>query len=108
VLGQTGKAKRFFAPLFIDLDRRRAGRERTWRHLTVAEDRQIVPSDTAVGYRIQSGREQWMAYRSLGPPGNRTVLGQNRTTEFFVVRLLPRDRVETIVDVESQEDDRAT
>ena len=45
-----------------------------------------MPRDVAVGYRAQSGDEQWVVYRSLGHSANRTVLGQNISTEFVAGR----------------------
>ena len=55
----------------------------TWRQLTVAEQRENVTCDVAVGYRVQFAKRQWLVYRSLTAPANRTVLGQNLSTEFF-------------------------
>ena len=47
---------------------------------------QVVPRDVAVGFRAQSGDDQWLVYRSLGPAGNRAVLGQNISSEFYAGR----------------------
>jgi hypothetical protein len=69
-------------PLLLDLCPRRSREERTWRQLTVGENLEIVPRDRAVAYRAQSGDDQWVFYRSLGPVGNRTFLGQNIAGEF--------------------------
>ena len=41
--------------------------------------------DVAVGFRAQSGPDQWLVYRSLGPAGNRTVIGP----KYFRRILLP-------------------
>ncbi len=82
-LRQQGQGSRLYAPLFIDLDHRRFKSPVTWRQLTVAEQLQIQPPSAAVGYRVQVGREQWLFYRSLAAPANRTVLGQNLTAEFY-------------------------
>ena len=51
---------------------------------------EIVPDDVAVGYRAQSGDDQWLIYRSLGTPGNRTLLGHNIAGEFCAGRFLER------------------
>ena len=87
------------AALFIDLDPRRIKRQLTWRRLTVGESLQIIPSEVAVGYRIQIGKEQWLIYRSLGPRGNRTVLGQNFSTEFVVARFRPNGIAEKLLEI---------
>jgi len=85
-LFQTGRGRALYAPLFVDLSPRRLAKPLTWRHLTVAEKLQIQPPDVAAGYRIQVGKSQWLIYRSLTPAANRTVLGQNLSTEFFIGR----------------------
>ncbi len=69
-------------PLLFDFKSRRAERERTWRQLTIGEALATMSSDVAVGYRAQSGRDQWLFYRSLGPAANRTLLGHNISGEF--------------------------
>lgn len=85
-LRQSNPGTSLVAPLWLDLNPRRFRGQRTWRQLTVAEDRQIQPADRAVGYRVQVGEEQWIAYRSLTPRGNRTLLSHNLSTEFLVAR----------------------
>jgi hypothetical protein len=75
-----------YSAMLLDLDPARSKEERTWRQLTVAESLEVVPRDMAVGYRAQSGDEQWVVYRSLGKSANRTVLGQNISTEFVAGR----------------------
>jgi hypothetical protein len=92
-LQQTVDAQRLYAPLLIDLDPERAGKGLTWRQLTIAETRQIQPAEVAVGYRAQSGKSQWVVYRSLAKPGIRTVLGQNLSSEFRRRRPVGRNRV---------------
>jgi hypothetical protein len=94
----TGQA--ICCPLLIDLDRERSLEERTWRQLTVGESLQIVPCDAAVGYRAQSGADQWLFYRSLGPTGNRTVLGQNIAGEFYAGRLKPSGKFVEWIEIE--------
>ena len=89
-----------FAPLFINLKRKRIGKPLTWRRLTVAEERRIQSADRAVGYRVQIGREQWLIYRSLGPHANRTVLGKNLCTEFLVARFDRAGDCDTILEIE--------
>ncbi|HYO25979.1 MAG TPA: hypothetical protein VEQ85_13635, partial [Lacipirellulaceae bacterium] len=88
-------------PLFFDLKPKRIGRPCTWRQLTVAELLKIQPPDVAVAYRAQCGKNQWVIYRSQAPRGNRTFLGQNTSSEFYVARFLARDgSVEELVQVE--------
>ena len=100
-LRQTASdAHNLFAPLFIDLAPRRFSRLYTWRRLTVAENREIVPKDQAVGYRVQIGGQQWIFYRSLGPRGNRTLLGHNLVTEFLAARFNRDGVAEPLIEIE--------
>lgn len=97
----TGRA--LCCPLFFDFDRRRSKKERTWRHLTVGEALKNVADDVAVGYRVQSGRDQWLFYRSLGPSANRTLLGQNVSSESYAGRFLKTGEVDEWIEVEGTE-----
>jgi hypothetical protein len=90
-------------PLFIDLDPRRMKKERTWRQLTVAGHLEIQPAEVAVGYRVQCGREQWLFYRSLAEPANRSVLGQNLISEFLAARFDTNGDVEELIEIEGPE-----
>jgi hypothetical protein len=99
-LRQTVFGRRLFAPLWIDLAPRRAHEAVTWRQLTIAEQRQNQPRDVAVGYRVQFGRRQWVIYRSLTRPANRTLLGQNLSTEFFLGRFKRDGESKTILEIE--------
>jgi hypothetical protein len=99
-LGQSAPGSRLFAPLWIDLSRRRSREAFTWRQLTVAEQRQNLTSDVAAGYRVQFGRRQWLIYRSLAAAANRTVLGQNLSGEFFLGRFQRSGETETLVEIE--------
>ena len=88
-------------PLLIDLKRSRAGKPCTWRQLTVAESLEIQPHDVAVGYRAQCGRDQWLIYRSLAAKANRTLLGQNLSSECLVARFLaPAGEIDELVEIE--------
>ncbi|HIF34068.1 MAG: hypothetical protein ABGX22_16485 [Pirellulaceae bacterium] len=89
-----------YVPLFFDLHKKRSKRERTWRQLTVAEQLQVMQPDVAVGYRVQAGKDQWMFYRSLGPRGNRSLMGQNTVAEFLVGRFPGEGVLEELVEVE--------
>jgi hypothetical protein len=99
-LRQTWHGRSLFAPLWIDLSRRRADRAFTWRQLTIAEQRQNQPRDVAAGYRVQFGRRQWLVYRSLTEPRNRTLLGQNLSTDFFLGRFDREGETEPILEIE--------
>ena len=87
-LAQSGRGKSLCCPLFIDLDRDRAAQQRTWRQLTVCDMLEVVPPDVAVGFRAQSGNDQWLIYRSIKQPGNRSVLGHNVAGEFCAGRVV--------------------
>jgi hypothetical protein len=87
-LQQAALGCSLYAPLWIDLDPRRQKRPVTWRRLTVAENFAAVGRDVAAAYRIQAGREQWMFYRSLAGPGNRSVLGHNTLKSFVCQRIV--------------------
>jgi len=86
VLDQQG-AIRLYAPLWIDCDAKRIAQSRTWRQLTVADMRTILPPHQAVGFRVQAGLEQWLLYRALDVPRNRTLLGCNVSCEFLLGRV---------------------
>jgi len=101
-LAQAMRGGAGFAPLFFDLQSRRMARPATWRQLTVAEDLKIVPPEVAVGYRVQAGGGQWLIYRSLGRPGNRTLLGHNLVTELLVARFRRDGEVEPLIEIESE------
>jgi hypothetical protein len=98
VLQRTGR--RLYAPLLIDLDPRRARQPITWRQLTVAEDRQSVSGDVAVGYRVQIGSQQWLVYRALGQRGNRTLLGANLVSEFLFARFSSDGEAQPLLEIE--------
>jgi hypothetical protein len=99
-ISQRGEGGAMFVPLWFDLSHSRLGRSLTWRQLTVAREREIEPRDVAVGYRVQIGRLQWLAYRSLATPAVRTVLGKNLIGEFFVGRFLSDGQVQTLLEIE--------
>jgi hypothetical protein len=99
-LRQQAEGQSLFAPLFLDLDRRRMNKPLTWRQLTVAESWAICPADAAVGYRVAIGKRQWLFYRSLNCPRNRTLLGHNLSSEMLAARFLPDGEVETLIEIE--------
>lgn len=87
-LAQIGHG-RLYAPVWIDLDPRRVGAPLTWRQLTVADTRLILPACQAVGLRVQAGDEHWLVYRALDAVRNRTVLGCNMACDFLLGRIRP-------------------
>lgn len=100
-LTQERPGKRLACPLVIDLAPARLDKQCTWRQLTVAQSLEIQPHDKAVGYRVQCGKAQWLIYRSLDAPMNRSVLGQNISVESLVGRFLaPGGEVEELLQVE--------
>lgn len=99
-LRQCQHGQRLFAPLFIDLKPKRFGRQLTWRRLTVARQLEILPPDVAVGYRIQTGKRQWLVYRSLTAPASRSVLGQHFSAEFVLGRLPANGELEQLIEIE--------
>jgi len=100
MLQQAALGHNLYAPLWLDLDPRRLHRPLTWRRLTVAENLAVVPRDVAAAYRIQAGRQQWIIYRSLTPPKNRSVLGYNTFAAFACLRLLAGAKTEEILEIE--------
>jgi hypothetical protein len=97
---QSRQATALYAPLWIDLDRSRRNKPLTWRQLTVAQDRQVVSAETAVGYRVQIGRQQWLIYRTLGPRANRTLLGSNLVSEFMLARFTDEGEAQPLLEIE--------
>jgi hypothetical protein len=98
-LAQTAVGRNLFAPLFLDLKSRRFDKPLTWRQLTVAQSLAIQPPDSAVGYRVMIGKEQWLIYRSLTPKANRTLLGHNLSSEFLLARFR-KGEVQSLIEVE--------
>jgi hypothetical protein len=96
----AGSGRGFYAPLLIDLNPRRFGRPLTWRRLTVGENRQILPPDKAAAFRVQIGREQWVVYRSLTGPANRTLLGLNLYHEFLLGSFQRNGECKPILEIE--------
>jgi hypothetical protein len=99
-LSQSSDGHSIHAPLFVDLTQRRLSRRITWRRLTVAEQLRIQPPEVAAGYRVALGNQQWLIYRSLGEPRNRTLLGHNLSTEALIARFNTDGEVETLVEIE--------
>ncbi|TWT55055.1 hypothetical protein Pla22_27090 [Rubripirellula amarantea] len=93
-----------YLPVWIDFERRRFNRDRTWRTLTVADALRICRPEEASAYRVQSGSEQWCVYRSLGESRCRTFLGKHMMANFFVSRFDMGDGVhESLITVDDEE-----
>jgi len=104
VLSQVAVGRNLCSPLMLDFKPRRFTKQRTWRQLTVASHLEPVDPDVAVGYRFQSGKQQWVIYRSLDPAANRSLIGQNYSSESFIGRFLPTGEVEEYWEVEADRD----
>ena len=89
-----------YLPLFIMLNPAKGKLEYTWRRLTVGEQLEIQSPDVAVAHRVQVGDLQWISYRALSHRGNRTFLGKNIATEFYLGRFQRDGSVATIMEVE--------
>ena len=93
-------AARLYVPLLIDMDRRRIKKPLTWRQLTVAQKLEIQDEQTAVGYRVEVGPQQFLIYRSLASRENRSLLGQNVICEFLFGRFGRDGEVTELVEIE--------
>ncbi|MEM6329188.1 MAG: hypothetical protein AAF790_02950, partial [Planctomycetota bacterium] len=104
-LTQQAVGRNAHQPLMLDFRPSRFARQRTWRKLAVAQQLKNVPPDVAAGYRMQSGDDQWLVYRSLAAAANRTVLGGNFACETVIGRFLPTGEIEEYchVDAESRQ-----
>ena len=92
--------RRLYAPLWLDFDSARVGRPLTWRQLTVADTRILLPPHQAAGFRVQSGLEQWLLYRTLDAARNRTLLGCNVSCEFLLGRVWPDGTVRRTLEIQ--------
>jgi hypothetical protein len=100
VLTQAARGLHLYSPLWIDLTPGRTRLPLTWRRLAVGESLQTVGRDRATGYRVQFGPQNWLVYRSLAPRGNRTILGQNFSSEFVCCRMLKNGKIEDIIEIQ--------
>ncbi len=101
ILCQSNPAgQALFAPLWFDLRSQRFDKPCTWRQLTVAEEREVVGRDMAVGYRVQVGKRNWLVYRSLFNRMSRTLLGHHLFHEFLTARFTRRGVVEPLIAIE--------
>ncbi|HEV7278640.1 MAG TPA: hypothetical protein VGN57_00390 [Pirellulaceae bacterium] len=101
------KGEGAFVPWCFHFTGSRRGIPVTWRRLTVAENREVIPADQAAGYRVQVGDDQWVVYRSLDGPANRTLLGQNLVSEFYLARFLEDGAVEKILELQPDDENES-
>ena len=99
-LRQRGRGGRLYAPVWLDLRPRRIGKPLTWRQLTVADTRINLPRHQAVGFRVQCGREQWLLYKSLDEPRNRSLLGCNVSADFLLGRIPLSGEVKRTIEIQ--------
>jgi hypothetical protein len=92
---------RAYSAVVMSLCNRHSKKPFTWRHLTVAEQLQIVPKDVAAAYRIQIGKEQWLIYRTLAAAARRTALGMHTFADFYCGRFTESGDLETLVEVDA-------
>ncbi|HWA98045.1 MAG TPA: hypothetical protein VG713_06110, partial [Pirellulales bacterium] len=96
----AAQVRGLYAPMFIDLKPKRFAQQFTWRRLTVAEDRSVVPADVAAGFRVHIGNRQWLVYRSLHPGGSRTVLGHHLYSEFVLGQFTSDGTIDPLIEIE--------
>jgi hypothetical protein len=65
----------------------------------VADTRQNLPPHQAAGFRVQAGPDQWLVYRTLDEPRNRTVLGCNISCGFLAGRIGRTGVVERAIEI---------
>lgn len=97
VLSTAVVGRNAFSALVFDLDVRRSRRAVTWRPLTIAEERVVVPREYAVGGRFQFGTNHWLYYRSLGPAATRSLLGRHLVEQFLFARVTRKGLAETLL-----------
>jgi len=92
-------------PLAMDWHPKRSDAPADWARLTVTENRRVVGSHEASGYRIRIGDHQVLIYRSLVPPViSRAVLGLHTWDESVYSRVPSKPALlEPMVEVESPE-----
>lgn len=95
--------KKLYSPLALAMQRRQADDGQTWRTLTVAEDLRIVQREEAAAYRVQTGKSQWVIYRSLAPTMRRTAVGLHINSEFYAGRFHRKTgEVDVLVEVDAE------
>lgn len=99
ILQQTQQGSGLVVPMLFDLNPRRSKQKRTWRRLTVAQERHSVPADHGIAYRFQLNKSQWFFYRAVATTGNRTFMGENTVAEFVLNRFETDGLVTSLIEV---------
>ncbi|MEM6474031.1 MAG: hypothetical protein AAF802_31060 [Planctomycetota bacterium] len=94
---------RLFAPIWIDFDRKRLRKPRTWRPLTVGEQLRLLSTSEASAFRLQVSSSHWLFYRSLARAElPRTFFGKHMIADFYCARFDPEEQsYEDLVTVEN-------
>ncbi|MCL2744320.1 MAG: hypothetical protein FWE67_10755 [Planctomycetaceae bacterium] len=98
---QNGSA--LFAAFCIDLHPQRFGTDCNWKPLTVGEERQKVSPDGAAAFHFQLGKQDFLLYRSMSAPANRTFFGHNLIDDFCFARFDAKKGVEGLVEVQAED-----
>jgi hypothetical protein len=81
----TNKGTGWYNPVLFDWSPARRTAPAEWKALTVAEDRTAVKPGVASGYRLKTGAQQWLMYRSLVRTDEpRSVLGHQTRYETVI------------------------
>lgn len=103
ILVHKEESQRLYSPLVFAIKKKHQELPYTWRQLTVAEELQIIKREVAVAYRVQIGKEHWVAYRSLTPATRRTAVGMHLNSEFYAGRLDTSDGTyEALIQVDTE------
>lgn len=99
-LHHAASGRHLYVPWFLDLDAKRTTRPRTWRPLTVAHNRAVQSADSAVGYRVRIGDDQWLFYRSFGVPKPCSILSKHLVCELFIGRIETDHAITDLVQIQ--------
>jgi hypothetical protein len=94
-----------YFPTFIDMNLNRIKKPLTWRQLTVAERLEIVPGSVAAAFRAQVNDSQWLFYRSLTEPRNRSFFGVNVACEFYSADFEDGETTEILSIADTEDED---
>ena len=75
---------RLFLPLAMSWDDRRAKKQAEWRHLTITNDRRLVPGDEAVAIRVPAGDRQAVFFRALRTTARYAFVGYQTYSECVI------------------------
>ena len=104
-LSTLGAGATVFAPLIVDFNRRRTGRECAWTPLTVGESLRQAKKEDAFGGKLQLGNEQYVLYASTSERlAVRSILGRHLYSDFMFGKFLTSLGVDPIIDVKLEDD----